>query len=65
MAAELIISAVGATGLGHLLAQEQRDMPALLAVLGVIVAIGVAVDYLVFNRIERRVRSRRGLLVEG
>ena len=65
MAAELIISAVAATGLGHLLAQEQRDMPALLAVLGVIVAIGVAVDYLVFNRIERRVRSRRGLLVEG
>ncbi|HEY6566338.1 MAG TPA: ABC transporter permease [Actinomycetota bacterium] len=63
MAAELIITAVGATGLGHLLVEEQADVPALLAVLGVIVAIGVAVDYLVFNRLDRRVRSRRGLLM--
>ena len=60
MAAELIITAVGATGLGPSLGQEQRDVPALLAVLGVIVAIGVAVDYLVFNRLERRVRPTRG-----
>jgi NitT/TauT family transport system permease protein len=65
MAAELIITAVGASGLGHLLAEEQRDVPALLAVLGVIVAIGVTVDYLVFNRLDRTIRSRRGLLMEG
>jgi NitT/TauT family transport system permease protein len=65
MAAELIITAVGASGLGHLLAIEQNDVPALLAVLGVIVIIGVAVDYLVFHRLDRRVRKRRGLLVEG
>jgi NitT/TauT family transport system permease protein len=65
MAAELIIAAVGATGLGHLLFEDQGDMPALLAVLGVIVVIGVAVDYLVFNRLDRRVRARRGLLTES
>ena len=65
MAAELIIVAVTATGLGHRLADERGDVPALLAVLGVIVIIGVAVDYLVFHRLDRRVRKRRGLLVEG
>jgi NitT/TauT family transport system permease protein len=65
MAAELIIAAAGAAGLGHLLAAESSDVPALLAVLGVIVVIGVAVDYLVFHRLDRRIRRRRGLLVEG
>lgn len=65
MAAELIITAAGATGLGHLLTEESADVPALLAVLGVIVVIGVAVDYLVFHRLDRHVRKRRGLLVEG
>ena len=65
MAAELIITAVGASGLGHLLAEEQSNVPELLAVLGVIVVIGVAVDYLLFHRLVRRIRKRRGLLVEG
>jgi NitT/TauT family transport system permease protein len=65
MTAELIIAAVAATGLGHLLARDQADLPALLAVLGVIVVIGVAVDYLVFHRLDRRIRGRRGLLAEG
>jgi NitT/TauT family transport system permease protein len=65
MAAELIITAAGAIGLGHLLARDLNDVPSLLAVLGVIVIIGVAVDYLVFHLLDRRVRKRRGLLVEG
>jgi NitT/TauT family transport system permease protein len=65
MAAELIITAAGAVGLGHLLAQEADDMPALLAVVAVIAVIGVAVEYLVFNRLDRRVRDRRGLSTEG
>jgi NitT/TauT family transport system permease protein len=65
MAAELIIAAAGAAGLGHLLAQEADDMPALLAVVAVIAVIGVLVDYLVFNRVDRRVRRRRGLLLDG
>ena len=65
MAAELIITAVGATGLGHLLSEESTDVSALLAVLAVIVVIGVTVDYLVFNLLDRHVRKRRGLLVEG
>jgi hypothetical protein len=28
------------------------------------VVIGTAVDYLVFNQLDRRVRARRGLLVQ-
>jgi NitT/TauT family transport system permease protein len=63
MAAELLLTAARATGLGHLLAQEQLDVPAVLATLGVIVLIGVAVDYLVFTLLDRRIRGRRGLLV--
>jgi NitT/TauT family transport system permease protein len=65
MAAELIVTAVRATGLGHLLARDQSEVPALLAVLAVIVAIGVAVDYLVFGRLDRRIRRKRGLITEG
>ena len=64
MAAELIIAAAGATGLGHLLAEAQDDVATLLAALAVIVAIGVAVDYLVFGRLDRRIKGRRGLLTE-
>ena len=67
MAGELIVTGVRATGLGHLLAenQSQADVPALLAAVAVIVGLGTAVDYLVFNQLDRRIRVRRGLLVEG
>lgn len=65
MAGELIVSGVQATGLGHLLAQNQQDVPALLAAVAVIVAIGTAVDYLLFNQLDRRIRARRGLLAQG
>jgi NitT/TauT family transport system permease protein len=64
MAAELIIAAAGGAGLGHLLAEAQNDVATLLAALAVIVAIGVAVDYLVFGRLDRRIKGRRGLLTE-
>jgi NitT/TauT family transport system permease protein len=65
MAGELIVTGVQATGLGQLLAQNQDDVPALLAAVAVIVAIGTAVDYLLFNQLDRRIRARRGLLLEG
>jgi ABC-type nitrate/sulfonate/bicarbonate transport system permease component len=65
MAAELIIAAAGAAGLGHLLAREADDVAALAAVVAVITVIGVLVDYLVFNLLDRHVRGRRGLVVEG
>ncbi|MEO8477882.1 MAG: ABC transporter permease subunit [Actinomycetota bacterium] len=61
-AAELLVAAAGAAGLGHLLAEAQNDVAALLAALAVIVAIGVSVDYLVFGRLDRRIKRRRGLL---
>lgn len=65
MAGELIVSAAGAVGLGRLLAQNQNDVASLLAILGVIVVIGVLVDYLIFNRLDRHIRRKRGLLAEG
>ena len=64
MAGELIVTGVRATGLGHLLAENQNDVPALLAAVAVIVVIGTAVDYLVFNQLDRRIRTRRGLLTQ-
>jgi NitT/TauT family transport system permease protein len=64
MAGELIVTGVRATGLGHLLAENQNDVPALLAAVAVIVVIGTAVDYLVFNQLDRRIRTRRGLLAQ-
>jgi sulfonate transport system permease protein len=63
MAGELIVPAVGATGLGHLLDRSQGDVAAILAVVAVIALIGVAVEYLVVGAIDRRIRARRGLLV--
>jgi NitT/TauT family transport system permease protein len=64
MAGELIVSAAGAVGLGRLLGRSQNDVASLLAILGVIVVIGVLVDYLIFNRLDRHIRRKRGLLVE-
>lgn len=65
MAGELITAGLRATGLGKLLARSQQNVPALLAVVAVIVAIGVAVDYLVFGRLDIRVRKRRGLYLSA
>ncbi len=65
MAGELIVAAVRAIGLGHLLDRHQGDVPALLAVLAVIVVVGVAAEYLLFGTLDRRIRRKRGLLVEG
>jgi NitT/TauT family transport system permease protein len=65
MAGELIAAGLNATGLGQLLARSQSDVPALVATVAVIVVIGVLVEYLVFVRLDRRIRSRRGLLISG
>jgi NitT/TauT family transport system permease protein len=61
MAGELIVPAVGASGLGHLLDSSQ-DVAEILAVVAVIAVIGVAVEYLIVGPIDRRVRAKRGLL---
>jgi NitT/TauT family transport system permease protein len=62
---ELIVAATRSSGLGHLLDEHAADVPTLLAVLAVIVVIGVAVDYLVIGLLDRRIRTRRGLLPSG
>ena len=64
-AGELITAGLHATGLGQLLSRSQNDVPSLIATVAVIVVIGVAVEYVVFGPIDRRIRSRRGLLVGG
>jgi NitT/TauT family transport system permease protein len=65
MAGELITAGLRATGLGQLLGRAQNDVPTLVAAVGVIVVLGVAVEYLVFVPVDRRIRKRRGLLVTG
>ncbi len=65
MAGELITAVIDATGLGQLLARSQNDAPTLVATVAVIVVIGVMVEYLVFVRLDRRIRARRGLLIGG
>jgi NitT/TauT family transport system permease protein len=65
LAGELITGTARATGLGQILIRSGENVPALLAALAVVVVIGVAVDYLVFGQLDRRVRNRRGLLLEG
>jgi NitT/TauT family transport system permease protein len=65
MAGELIVAAAGATGLGHLLAREEADVAALLATLAAILVIGVAAEYVIFGQLDRRMRRRRGLIVES
>jgi NitT/TauT family transport system permease protein len=61
MAGELIVQASGASGLGHLL-DRSDDVASILAVVAVIAVIGVAVDSFIVGAIDRRIRSRRGLL---
>jgi NitT/TauT family transport system permease protein len=65
MAGELITAGLRATGLGQLLQRSQNDVPMLIATVAVIVVIGVAVEYFVFGTVDRRIRRRRGLIVDG
>lgn len=64
MAAELIVAALGSNGLGNLLNQAARNVPSLVSAVAVIAVIGVAVDYLVFGMLDRKIRGKRGLLQE-
>ena len=62
LAAEILRT--GARGLGHFIfrAGTAFDTPLVLATMIVIVAVGLAMDWL-FALVDRRVRARRGLLV--
>jgi len=61
MAAELLVT--GARGLGHFLERTGAifDTPLMLATMVVIMLVGISVDAL-FTLVDRRVRSRRGLI---
>jgi ABC-type nitrate/sulfonate/bicarbonate transport system permease component len=61
LAAE-IIRVGAARGLGHLLEASAQDTALIIAVMGVVVVIGLAVDTF-FAAVDRRIRRRRGLLV--
>ena len=64
MAAELLYHSLG---LGNLLqpGRDLNDTARLVAVMLVIVALGVAIDRLMFAPAERRIRERWGLLPAG
>jgi NitT/TauT family transport system permease protein len=64
MAGELI--STGGRGLGHLLDANRQltSTPNILAVMLMIIIVGMAVEAL-FGVVDRRVRSRRGLLVNA
>jgi NitT/TauT family transport system permease protein len=64
MAGELIAGASSSAGLGQKLefAQNNLDSAQILAVMIVIVLIGMIVDLLIFGVLDRRIRSRRGLI---
>ncbi|WP_367045664.1 ABC transporter permease subunit [Streptomyces sp. Je 1-332] len=63
MTAELITS-VPLPGVGRLLdaGKQQDDLALVLAAVAVILAIGVAVEWLLFTPVERRVLAARGLV---
>lgn len=67
MAGELLVVIPGRLSLGVQLqfAREFSDAAGLLAAMIVVLLIGVALDGLVFGRIERGIRARRGLLDPG
>jgi NitT/TauT family transport system permease protein len=64
MAGELLLTATGGKGLGHLLEanRQLQQTPAIFAVMLMIMFVGMAVEA-TFGAIDRRVRGRRGLLV--
>lgn len=66
MAGELIVTIPNRIGIGARLsyARELSDYEGLLAWMIVVLAIGLAVDLLLFGRIEQSLRRRRGLAEE-
>lgn len=68
MAAELIAQSPElGLGLGQLLhnGQDLLDMSLVLVAIGLILAVGIAVELLVFAPLDRGIRRRRGLTAEG
>jgi NitT/TauT family transport system permease protein len=61
LAAE-IIRIGAARGLGHLLEASAQNISLIIAIMGVIVVIGLAIDTF-FSVVDRRIRRRRGLPV--
>ena len=65
MAGELLVIILGHQSIGVLMqgARDLNDMPALMAMMIVILVIGIVVDAVFFAGLERSIRRRRGLLV--
>ena len=65
MAGELLLTATGGKGLGHLLEanRQLQQTPAIFAVMLMIMFVGMAVEA-TFGAVDRRMRGRRGLLMQ-
>ena len=63
MAGELLVT-LGVAGVGYLLSQYRSvyDVPALIAIMIVILVVGIVVDAVCFGTLDRWVRRRHGLM---
>ena len=65
MAGELIMAGLRPPASDSSCSAPRTTCPMLVATVAVIVVIGVAVEYLIFGTVDRRIRRRRGLLVDA
>lgn len=67
VAGEIFSGAIGGTGIGQVIARsrESGDLTEMLATIGIILALSIAVDRLVFARVQQRLRHTRGLVDSG
>ncbi len=64
VAGEIFFGAIGGTGIGAVIAgsRESGDLAPMLATIAVILAVGIAMDRLVFGAVHHRMRRSRGLV---
>lgn len=67
VAGEIFSGALSGTGIGEVISRsrETGDLTEMMATIVIVLAFTVAVDRLVFNRVQSRLRTRRGLVDVG
>lgn len=67
VAGEIFSGALGGTGIGQVISRSRAsgDLTEMLATIVIILALSIAVDRLVFSRIQHRLRHTRGLVDSG
>jgi NitT/TauT family transport system permease protein len=67
VAGEIFAGTLGGTGIGQVIARSRQsgDLVEMLATIVIILALSIAVDRLVFSRLQHRLRHTRGLIDSG